>query len=257
MPSKAKSAPRKPGRGTGREPLESEVEAVLASLERLGSARVREEMPTRYGIRAAKAFGVPMAKMQAVAKGLGKDHELAAALWATGWYEARTVAAFVEDPALVTPAQMDRWVEDFDNWGICDTVCFVLFDRTPHAFRKVEEWSRREEELVKRTAFALLACLALHDKGADDDAFLRCLPLAERAAGDGRNFVEKGVMWALRAIGMRNPGLNAAAVEVARRLAASGEPPARSVGKTVLRELTRPALVEKLAARGRRMAAPT
>ena len=61
----------------------------------------------------------------------------------------------------VTAAQMDRWAGDFDNWGICDTVCFVLFDRTPHAWAKVEAWSGRPEEYVRRAAFALLAAPAL------------------------------------------------------------------------------------------------
>jgi 3-methyladenine DNA glycosylase AlkD len=203
-------------------------------------------MLPRYGIRAEKAFGVPMAAVQGVARSAGKDHRLAGELWATGWYEARLAAAYVEEPERVTPAQMDRWCRDFDNWGICDTVCFVLFDRTPHAFRKVRQWGARREEFVKRAAFALLACLALHDRQAPDAAFARLLPLVERAAEDDRNFVKKGVLWALRAVGMRNKCLNAAAAASARRLAASEEPSARSIGKSALRELTSPALRRRL-----------
>ena len=81
------------------------------------------------------------------------------------------LTAFVDEPARVTPAQMDRWCRDFDNWAICDTLCFHLFDRTPHAWAKVEQWSRRREEFVKRAAFALLASLALHDKERRDARF--------------------------------------------------------------------------------------
>jgi 3-methyladenine DNA glycosylase AlkD len=221
--------------------LDGEVQAVLAALESLSSKRVRDDMESRYGIYTDKAFGVPMSAMQRVAKGLGRNHELAAALWATGWYEARSVAAFVEEPARVTAAQMDRWCRDFDNWAICDTVCFHLFDRTPHAFGKVEQWAGRRDEIQKRAAFALLACVALHDKAAGDEPFLRCLPLVEEAADDGRNFVKKGVSWALRGIGRRSPELRAAAVELAQRLAASPQPAPRWVGKDVLRDLDRKA----------------
>jgi hypothetical protein len=99
--------------------------AILAWLERRGSKRIREEMLTRYGITAPKAFGMSVSAIQQLAKRMGRDHDLAAALWETGWYEARMLAAYVDDPALVTPAQMDRWARDFDNWGICDTLCFV------------------------------------------------------------------------------------------------------------------------------------
>jgi len=233
---------------TGRKrPLMEEVQAVLTRLERQGTKRNRDGM-ARYAIRSEKVFGVTVAALQQLARRLGRDHELATALWDTGWYEARMLASFVDEPARVTPAQMDRWCRDFDNWAICDTVCFHLFDRTPHAFRKVEQWSKRRGEFAKRAAFALLASLALHDKQAGNGPFVQCLPIIETAADDDRNFVKKAVNWALRALGRRNPELNAAAVEVARRLAASPRASARWVGKDALRELSRPA-------RGRRAAA--
>jgi len=188
----------------------------------------------RYGIPSDKAFGVSVGTLQQMAKRLGKNHDLAAALWDTGWYEARMLASFVAEPARITSAQMDRWCRDFDNWAICDTVCFHLFDRTPHAWRMVAQWCRRSGEFVKRAAFALLASLALHDKGAGDEPFARSLPLIERAATDQRNFVKKGVSWALRSVGRRSPALNAAAVMVARRLADSPQAAARWVGKDAL-----------------------
>jgi 3-methyladenine DNA glycosylase AlkD len=102
---------------------------------------------------------------------------------------------------------------------------------------------------VRRGSFALLASLALHDKRAPDEPFVACLPLIEDAAGDGRNFVKKGVSWALRGIGRRNPALNAPAVALAARLAASPLAPARWVGKDALKELTSLAVLQRLQAR--------
>jgi 3-methyladenine DNA glycosylase AlkD len=144
---------------------------------------------------------------------------------------------------------MDRWARDFDNWAICDTLCFHLFDRTPHAWKKVEQWSRHREEFVKRAAFALLASVALHDKNAPDAPFTRSLRLVEQAATDDRNFVKKAVSWALRSIGRRNRVLHAPAVDAARRLSESAEPAARWVGKDALRELTRAAVRKRVATR--------
>jgi 3-methyladenine DNA glycosylase AlkD len=216
----------------------SRAKTAVAALKRLGSKVGRDGM-ARYGLPSAKAFGVPMNRIQKLAKSLGKDHALAEALWNTGWYEAQLLAAYVDEPERVTPAQMDRWCGDFDNWGTCDTVCFVLFDRTPHAFAKIAKWSKRKDEFGKRAAFALLASVALHDKAAKDSAFTRCLPLIERASADERNFVKKGVSWALRGIGKRNSELRAEALELARRLSASPDAAARWVGKDALRDLSR------------------
>lgn len=217
----------------------SDVASVLASLKKLSNARIREEMSSRYGIVTNNAYGVRMRDMQQVAKELGRNHPLALALWETGNYEARTVAGFVADPARVTPALMDRWCRDFDNWAICDTLCFKLLDQVPHAFVKAREWAGRKEEFQKRAGFALMACLAGHDEHAGDKAFLEFLPLIEAAVTDERNFVKKGVSWALRGIGMRNAVLRAAATKLALELASSPDVTARWIGKDALRALTK------------------
>jgi 3-methyladenine DNA glycosylase AlkD len=228
--------------------LEKEVQAVLKWLKRRGTKRNREGM-ARYAIPSTNAFGVSVADIRLLARRLGRNHELALALWETGWYEARMLTAFVDEPERVTPAQMDRWCRDFDNWAICDALCFHLFDRTPRAFQKVMQWCDHREEFVRRAAFALLASLALHDKNTGDEPFARCLPLIERAAIDERNFVKKGVSWALRGVGRRSRALNAAAVKVARRLSTSPQAAARWIGRDALKELTSPAVIRRLAMR--------
>jgi 3-methyladenine DNA glycosylase AlkD len=231
-----------------KDPAGVDVRVVVTELERRGTSHTRNGM-ARYGLPSDKAFGVAVSTLHQMAKRLGRNHELAAALWETGWYEARMLAAFVDEPSRITAAQMDRWCREFDNWGICDTVCFHLFDRTPHAWRKVEQWAGRRDEFVKRAAFALLASLTAHDKAAGEERFVHGLALIERAAGDERNFVRKAVNWALRCIGKRSFGLNQVAIAVARRLATSDDAAARWVGKDALRELTSVAVSRRLAIR--------
>ena len=211
---------------------------VLDWLDRNGSARQRQAMK-RYGLPGDNAVGMSMGTIQAFAGKVGKDHALAQQLWASGGYEARMVAAYIDEPGKVTRRQMDAWARDFDNWGTCDTVCFVLFDRTPFAYDKVAQWAKSDREFVRRGAFALMASLAGHDKKAPDARFVELLPLVEKYAIDDRNFVKKGVSWALRRTGTRSPALKKACIAVARRLAASDDAAARWVGKDALRDLER------------------
>jgi 3-methyladenine DNA glycosylase AlkD len=222
---------------------------ALAWLERRGNKRVRDEMGPRYGIFTANAFGVPVRDIQALAKQLRYDHELAEELWRTGCYEARLLTSYVDDPAQVTAAQMDRWARDFDNWGVVDTVCFVLFDRSPHAWSKVAPWCKRREEFVRRAGYVLLACLALHDKTAGDEAFMKTLPLLEKGAADERHLVSKAVSWAIRSIGGRSLALNAALMDMCEPLATADDAPSRSVGKLGLKDLRAPALQKRLGAK--------
>jgi 3-methyladenine DNA glycosylase AlkD len=114
-------------------------------------------------------------------KRLGTDHALATALWESGWYEARLLAAQVGDPQRVTARQMNAWAAGFENWADCDTVCFKLWDRTPFAWEKARQWSNSPREFVKRAGFALMASLALHDKATPDKRFLPSCPSSRRA----------------------------------------------------------------------------
>jgi 3-methyladenine DNA glycosylase AlkD len=225
--------------------LEDQVQSALAWLRSHSTKSTLDGM-ARYAIPSDNAYGVAMRDIKALGKTLGRNHALATALWSTGVYEARMLASFVGDPERLTAAQMDQWCRTFDNWALCDALSFNLFDRSAHAWAKVNAWSRERGEFEKRTAFALLWSLTVHDKAASDEQFIQGLVLIEREAGDERNFVKKAVNMALRAIGKRNRALNAAAVEVARRLASSENVSAAWVGKNALRELVSPSVAKRL-----------
>lgn len=212
------------------------VTEAMRWLEEHATKKTREGM-ARFGIPSTNALGVTVGDMRRYAKTIGKDHALAERLWKTGVYEGRFMAAFVDDPAAVTPAQMETWAGDFDNWAVCDTVCFALFDRTPHAWKKVHAWAGARPEFKRRGAFALLWALSVHDKLAPDAPFLACLPLLEAGALDERDYVKKGVDMALRALGKRNPTLRRAAIELATRLRDSNQGAQAWVGRSTLREL--------------------
>ena len=221
-------------------------EALLKELRALADPK-RVEGMARYGINPRTALGVSIPSLRKLARKVGTDHRLAAGLWATGVHEARVLAGMIDDPAEVTPRQMDRWAGDFNSWDVCDQCCLNLFRSTPHAWKKVAEWARREEEFVRRAAFALLACLAVGDKEASDKDFARFLPVIKSASTDERNYVRKAVNWALRQIGKRNSALNTLATRAAHEIAAIDSKAARWIATNALRELTSKAVRQRLA----------
>jgi len=212
------------------------IQEVLKKLEEKARPDQVEGM-VRYGMTVEKRLGVSVPDMRKMAKELGKDHDLALELWKTGIPEAKIVASMIGEPKKLTEAQMDNWVKDFDSWDVCDQVCMNLFDKSPHAWKKIREWSKREEEFVKRAAFALIACLAWHDKEAGDKKFIALFPVIKGEATDERNYVKKAVSWALRHIGKRNLSLNKAAVEFAKEIRAIDSKATRWVASDALREL--------------------
>lgn len=230
----------------------SPVEALVAELRKNARKSVRDQMEARYGIPATHALGVPVATLQRLARPYRGNHELTEPLWKTGIYEARMLVALVGDPERLTATQMERWCRQFDSWAIADTLCFHLFHRSPHAFAKLRAWCGQRPEFVRRAGYALLACVALRTPDASEAELRKCLPLLERGATDERDLVKKAVLWAARGLGERSPALHQATLVVTRRLAESDDPTARWIGRGATRELEKPAVKRRLAARSRR-----
>jgi 3-methyladenine DNA glycosylase AlkD len=221
---------------------------VVRTLERMGDPARRDGM-ARYGIDTSHALGISVTELRRLARGLGHDHDLAAALWASGVHEARILASLVDEPARVSLAQMDAWVGDLDSWDVCDAVCGNLFDRTPFALDKAVEWSAREPEFERRAGFALMAWAAVHRKDLPDAAFSSLLPLIRDRSTDDRNFVKKAVSWALRQIGKRSAGLNTKAIRTAEQIERIDARSSRWIARDVLRELRSDAVQARLRTR--------
>ena len=200
----------------------------------------------RFGIVSANAFGISASMIKSIAKKIGKNHELALELWNTGYYDARVIAFLIDDPKLVTKSQMNSWVRDFDSWAICDGTCCYLFRKTPYAFDKIFEWADRKEEFVRRTAFSLIAYIAVHDKKRDDKEFLQFFPLIKKYSIDERNFVKKAVNWALRQIGKRSKFLNKEALKLAKEILTLDSKSAHWIANDAIRELKNPKIIARL-----------
>jgi 3-methyladenine DNA glycosylase AlkD len=218
---------------------------ILEELRSLGDPAAVAGM-ARFGICSRQVLGVSTPQLRAMARRIGRDQALAGQLWDSGVFEARALAALIANPAEVSEALMEAWVKEFDSWAICDGCCANLFDKTKFAWHKALEWSRREEEYVKRAGYTLMAVLAVHDKAAADNKFLRCLPAIRRGSSDPRNFVKKAVNWALRQIGKRNRSLNRAAIRTARQIRKKESASARWIAADALRELESPAVQRRL-----------
>ncbi|MEZ5125841.1 MAG: DNA alkylation repair protein [Thermoleophilia bacterium] len=212
------------------------VVEVLARLDEKANPANLDGM-ARYGMTVDRRLGVAVPEMRRLAKEIGPDHALALDLWATGIAEARMVAGMIAVPDLLTASELESWVGDLDSWDVCDQLCMNLLERSSVARDMIDEWSRRDEEFVRRAAFALIACLAWHDKQAPDEVFLDYLPLIVRGSTDDRNYVKKAVSWALRTIGKRSRALNSAAIATAREIRQLDSRAARWIAADVLREL--------------------
>ena len=205
----------------------------------------------RFGINPKNTLGVSIYILRPLAKEIQKNssyakapedlHQLAIQLWDSKIHEARILAGFIDIPAMITDAQMDEWVADFDSWDVCDQVIGNLFDKSPFAYKKAYEWSKRIPEFEKRAGFVMMAALAVHDKKAPDGKLMKFFPVIIRESTDERNFVKKAVNWALRQIGKRNTNLREKSIKVAEDIIKNypNSKSAQWIGKDAIRELSK------------------
>ncbi|MEF8794184.1 DNA alkylation repair protein [Thiohalorhabdus sp.] len=215
-----------------------DADTVIQRLRREAEPGARQAL-AHLGISISNALGVRVPRLREIARELDTDHDLALALWHSGIHEARLLATMVADPDQVDAVLMEQWAGELDAWDVADQAVANLFAQAEPAWDKAVQWAQREEALVRRAGFALMAVLAMTDATAGDDAFAPFWPYIEAGADDTREHVRKGLGWAIRQIGKRSPELNAAAIELAQRIQDPEQRghEARKLGREAQREL--------------------
>ena len=218
---------------------------ILARLRSLADP-INAAGMARFGINKEGTLGVSVPLLRAIAKEVGRSHQLAIELWDSGIHEARVLTAFIGSAKELNEDTMERLALETDSWDICDQLCGELFAYHELRFVKAMQWAERPEEFVKRSGFALMARLAVRDKKAPDEAFTALLPLIEKHATDERNMVKKAMNWALRQIGKRSRRLHELAIGSGERIRAMDDKTARWIAGDALRELRKPEIVARI-----------
>lgn len=198
-----------------------------------------ENIKTMNRLKAGsdKKYGIKMPILRKLGKDIGKNHELALKLWNHGFHESRLLATLIEDSEKVDEEQLDSWVNDFDTWDLCDQACINILVKIPLAIEKIPIWAKSEKEFVKRTAFSLIAVIAVHDKKSENSYFEEFFPLIKSACNDNRNFVKKSVNWAIRSIGKKNKYLNEKTIILSNEILDYDYKSAKWIAKNALKEL--------------------
>jgi len=215
---------------------------ILSQLHQLADPAVADRKASKFGIYTSGSLGIYMKDINALAKELPKETDLALALFNTGIYEARLLCSKIFPPKALTADLAQRWVTTFDNWEITDSFSMTVFARSVLAKALIKKWKDYQPEFERRAAFATMAAYCMADKKAENDIFRSFLPWIEQAATDDRTYVKKAVHWALRNIGKRNADLHQDALTCARSLTHHPDATARWVGRLALRELEKEGL---------------
>ena len=184
-------------------------------MESLGTAQNRK-VYARHGVPGSQ-YGLSFANLKELQKRIKKDHPLSLALWETANHDCRILATMVANPALADDALLESWCSDLDNYIITDSFA-GLAGRTSSARIKAEEWRDDDAEWPGRAGWHMTANLAMKDQDLPDDYFVELLAVIESGIHSRPNRVRDAMNNALIAVGIRNPSLEALALETASRI---------------------------------------
>ena len=219
-----------------------ELNQIIHEFEELSDVDFAENMK-RFGISYVKSYGLRLPQIRKIAKQCGKNHELALKLWDWGYHETYLLATLVEDPQKVDSCQLNEWVNAFYSWDLVDQACINLLRFIPEAVDDIFIWCNSDEEFVKRTAFSLIAVLAVHNRDSDFDKYFEII---KEGSTDNRNFVKKSVNWALRQIGKSNADNNKKALKLAYEILEIDNKASKWVARSAIRELESEKVQKKL-----------
>lgn len=212
------------------------LDQIIKELKKNANPKNVEGMK-RFGIQGKNMLGISVTFLRKFTKKITKNHKLAVGLWNTGIHEAKMLASMIDELDKVTESQMNKWVNEFDSWDICDGACMNLFCHTPFVEKKIYQYAKSKKEFVRRTAFTLIACLAFKKKEIKNKDLEKYFKLIKEYAFDDRNFVKKAVNWALRQTGKRNEILRKKAIKTALEIQKQETKSARWIANNALLEL--------------------
>ena len=213
--------------------IEMEFDQIIREFERLSDVDFAQNMK-KFGIRYVKSYGLRLPQIRKVAKQCGKNHDLALKLWDHGYHETYLMATLVEASEKVSSKQLYDWVNTFYSWDLVDQACINLLRFIPEARENIFIWCDSDEEFVKRTAFSLIAVLAVHEKESDFEIYFDVI---KEASKDNRNFVKKSVNWAIRQIGKIDLENNRKAFDLAYEILEIDNKASKWVARGAIREL--------------------
>lgn len=180
------------------------VDEVLAELRKRAKPNTAA-IYLRHG--AENPLGVSFAELEKIRKQIKRDHALARELWETNIMEARTLAAFIADPAQMSSQQLDAWVGELTDHTVVDAVVAHVVAKGPHGLSKLPQWTRSSDEHVGRAGWVLLAHFANDNPNLPDSFFEPYLDKIVGIIHKAPNRKKEAMNMAMIAIGGRSEAL--------------------------------------------------
>jgi len=165
------------------------------------------------------SFGIGLTQLRKLAKKIGRNRDLALALWNTSVYDAKVIALLIDEPTAISRAQVERQVEEVGVAQLSHvfSCCGASLATTAFVVDLADDWTTSKDALRRRCGYGLLSEVAKFEgkKAPDEEFFLLHIERIDRRISKEDGETQLSMANALMNVGKRSAKLNAAALKVA------------------------------------------
>ena len=143
--------------------IQQQVKEIKQSFRQMMDGAIAKSMRDK-GVEYHLNWGATLPRLKEKAVEIGKNYDLAIALWKENVRECKILATMIMPPDKVLPEVIDIWMEQITSQEIAEQATFNLFQYLPFAADKAYTWMASEKELYQLCGFHILSRLFMNDQ---------------------------------------------------------------------------------------------
>jgi hypothetical protein len=186
--------------------IQAQVKEIKQSFRQMMDGAVAQSMRNK-GVDYKLNWGATLPRLREKADEIGKNYDLAIALWKEDVRECKILATMVMPADVVLPEVIDIWMEQMPTQEIAEQAAFNLFQYLPFAPEKAYKWMASDKELYQLCGFHVLSRIFMdkrepNERGINEfvDQALAALqgnslPVRKAAMAAVQRFAELGLVY--------------------------------------------------------------
>lgn len=141
--------------------IEQQVKEIKQSFRQMMDGAIAQSMRNK-GVDYKLNWGATLPRLKEKACEIGKNYDLAIALWKENVRECKILATMIMPADKVLPEVIDIWMEQVPTQEIAEQAAFNLFQYLPYAPEKAYAWMASDKELYQLCGFHILSRLFMN-----------------------------------------------------------------------------------------------
>lgn len=141
--------------------INQQVKEIKQSFRLMMDGMVAKSMRDK-GLEYKLNWGATLPRLREKADEIGKNYDLAIALWKENVRECKVLATMIMPAERMLPEVADIWMEQTPNLEIAEQAAFNLYQYLPYAPAKAYTWMASEKELYQLCGFHIISRLFMN-----------------------------------------------------------------------------------------------